>query len=206
MSKIKLNHSSGNSMSIGAPATDPGGALELKLPATVGSANQVVANSSTPGTLAFANLPINEFDFWYLTTALTSDGDLTSNLARNNQAGAASQIGTGMTESSGIFTFPSTGKYLIFVQASFVIAGPDNVALDTMVTTNNSSYSTHSRATDGAGSGTRTGGSFSMAFVDVTDTSQVKVKFNLNSLSGGELSGNANYITTGFVFIRLGDT
>jgi len=207
MSKIKLPHASGNSMSIGAPATNPASDLELKLPATVGSANQVVANSSTPGTLAFANLPINEFDFWYLTTALTSDGDLTSNLARNNQAGAASQIGTGMTESSGIFTFPSTGKYLILVQASFVIAGPDNVALDTMVTTNNSSYSTHSRATDGNGSQTRTGGTFSMAFVDVTDTSQVKVKFNLNSLtSGGELQGNSNYITTGFVFIRLGDT
>ena len=40
MSKIKLPHSSGNSMSIAAPATDPGGDLELKLPATIGSANQ----------------------------------------------------------------------------------------------------------------------------------------------------------------------
>ena len=53
MSKIKLPHSSGNSMSITAPATNPASDLELKLPATIGTANQVLRNSSTPGTLEF---------------------------------------------------------------------------------------------------------------------------------------------------------
>ena len=55
MSQLKLPHSSGNSMSIAAPATDPGGDLVLKLPATIGTASQVLRNSSTPGTLEFAN-------------------------------------------------------------------------------------------------------------------------------------------------------
>tara|TARA_R100001463_G_scaffold10701_1_gene30869 strand:+ start:1296 stop:1973 length:678 start_codon:yes stop_codon:yes gene_type:complete len=55
MSKLKLPHASGNSMSIAAPATNPASDLELKLPATVGTANQVLANGSTPGTLEFAN-------------------------------------------------------------------------------------------------------------------------------------------------------
>jgi len=55
MSKIKLKHSSGNSMSIGAPATNPASDLELKLPATIGTAGQVLQNSSTAGTLEFAN-------------------------------------------------------------------------------------------------------------------------------------------------------
>jgi len=54
MSKIKLPHASGNSMSIAAPATNPSGDLELKLPATIGTANQVLRNSSTAGTLEFA--------------------------------------------------------------------------------------------------------------------------------------------------------
>ena len=54
MSSIKLKHSSGNSMSIGAPATNPASDLELKLPATVGTAGQVLKNSSTAGTLEFA--------------------------------------------------------------------------------------------------------------------------------------------------------
>ena len=57
MSKIKLPHASGNSMSIGAPATNPASDLELKLPATIGTANQVLKNSSTPGTLEFGGVP-----------------------------------------------------------------------------------------------------------------------------------------------------
>ena len=56
MSSIKLKHASGNSMSIAAPATNPSGALELKLPATIGSANQYLKNSSTAGTLEFGSL------------------------------------------------------------------------------------------------------------------------------------------------------
>ena len=61
--KIKLPHASGNSMSIAAPATNPASDLELKLPATIGTANQVIANGSTPGTLEFVhgnNTPL----FW----------------------------------------------------------------------------------------------------------------------------------------------
>jgi len=55
MSKLKFPHASGNSMSITAPATNPASDLELKLPATIGTASQVLRNSSTPGTLEFAN-------------------------------------------------------------------------------------------------------------------------------------------------------
>ena len=53
MSSIKLKHASGNSMSIAAPATNPASDLSLKLPATIGSAGQVLKNSSTAGTLEF---------------------------------------------------------------------------------------------------------------------------------------------------------
>ena len=53
MGAIKLPHASGNSMSIASPATNPSGHLELKLPATIGSAGQVLKNSSTHGTIEF---------------------------------------------------------------------------------------------------------------------------------------------------------
>ena len=56
MSSIKLKHASGNAMAIGAPATNPASDLELKLPATIGTANQYLKNSSTPGTLEFGSL------------------------------------------------------------------------------------------------------------------------------------------------------
>ncbi len=43
-------------MSISAPATNPASNLELKLPPTIGTADQVLKNSSTPGTLEFGNI------------------------------------------------------------------------------------------------------------------------------------------------------
>ena len=55
MSKLKFPHASGNSMSIAAPATNPSGDLELKLPATIGTANQLLKNSGTAGTLEFSS-------------------------------------------------------------------------------------------------------------------------------------------------------
>jgi len=56
MGAIKFPHASGNSMSVAAPATNPASDLELKLPATVGTANQYLKNSGTPGTLEFGSL------------------------------------------------------------------------------------------------------------------------------------------------------
>jgi len=56
MGSLKFPHASGNSMSIAAPATNPASDLELKLPATIGTANQYLKNSSTAGTLEFASL------------------------------------------------------------------------------------------------------------------------------------------------------
>ena len=53
MGSLKLPHSGGNSMSIAAPATNPSGDLELKLPATIGTAGQYLKNSGTAGTLEF---------------------------------------------------------------------------------------------------------------------------------------------------------
>ena len=42
MSSIRLKHASGNSMSLAAPGTNPASNLELKLPHTIGSANQLL--------------------------------------------------------------------------------------------------------------------------------------------------------------------
>ena len=52
-------------MSIAAPATNPASDLELKLPATIGTANQVLRNSSTPGTLEFAS-PGKVLNIYYI--------------------------------------------------------------------------------------------------------------------------------------------
>tara|TARA_R100001509_G_scaffold136962_1_gene90864 strand:- start:1258 stop:1848 length:591 start_codon:yes stop_codon:yes gene_type:complete len=193
--KIKLNAASG------------GGSVSLQAPSS--SSNNRVFTIPDVADAAMATVNgISEFDQWYLTASKTDNSDVTANLLRNNQAGAASQIGSGMSESSGIFSFPTTGKYLVICNAEFSINGSDNCICYTAVTTNNSSYTNHARASDGNnGTGTRVGKGTSFSFIDVTDTSQVKVKFTTGSIgSGSQLTGSTDDIPTNFIFIRLGDT
>jgi len=193
MSSIKLTADSG------------GGTFELKAPAS--SSN---TRSFTLPDVATGLGGILEFDSWYHTSNKAgSTGVLDANLARNNFAAAASQIGTGMTESSGVFTFPRTGKYLVIFNGQFALNGSTNVVVYTQVTSNNgASFQNHARALDGNnGSGERSGSGSSFAFIDVTDTSQVKVRFNVGVIGGSDaVSGSTSFQTTTFTFIRIGDT
>ena len=196
MSSIKLKHSGGNGVIIAAPASNPAADRTLTCP-------DLTANA----TLATVN-GITEVDQWYLTANVTSDGDITS-LARNNFSGTAAPLGTGMSVSSGIFTFPSTGKYLVIVQARFSIHDSDNCYVGTNVTLNNSSYTVVNYAADGqtGSDGNRDGMGATFSFIDVTDTAQVKVKFNALSLgANSKVVGGTSNMDTTFLFIRMGDT
>jgi len=195
MSSIKLTADSG------------GGTFELKAPAS--SSN---TRSYTLPDVATGLGGIIEFDQFYLSANITGDGDITSNLVRNNFSSAATQIGTGMSESSGIFSFPTTGKYLVICNGTFNCLGSDNVIIYTATTTNNSTYTNVAIAIDGNNSSSgvsRTGQATSMFFLDVTDISQVKVKFKAASISSGSSirgDSTSGSMSTNFVFIRLGDT
>jgi hypothetical protein len=116
-----------------------------------------------------------------------------------------------MTESSGIFTFPSTGVYLVQFNATTEQLG-DNRYIQAYinVTTNNSSYAV---VAYGAQFSQTSSSSDSLSFrssqslIDVTSTANVKVKFSLLSASStptviGDTDKNITYMT----FIRLGDT
>ncbi len=140
-----------------------------------------------------------------LCNTLNSDTDVTANLEKvdTDSPGA---IGTGMTESSGVFTFPSTGIYLILNNYSFNTAagGSPFHGLITRVTTDNSSYS---YATENYVmiSSNWNNGSSSFIF-DVTNTSTHKVKFTYYVNGETNLRGNTSSNHTHFTFIRLGDT
>ncbi len=149
---------------------------------------------------------ITEADQFRLTANLTSQGDITSNLERNDST-AFSKIGTGMTESSGIFTFPSTGIYKVSTTIRAYSSASDVVSIEIKVTTDNSSYSVVADAAAGDNSTSKSQTGTISSFVDVTDTSNVKVKFRAGSLSSGTvIEGNSSYNKTVFEFIRLGDT
>ena len=151
-----------------------------------------------------------EVDMFRLTANKTDNAtDITANLERCDDA-SFSKIGTGMSESSGIFTFPRTGVYKVTVHAHITGDSADAAAvLQTDVTTDNSSYDAVAWAVGGddSGSGSMQTTAFSQCFVNVTDTSNVKVKFEIFSFaSGSTLNGDTDINKTSFCFERLGDS
>ena len=141
---------------------------------------------------------------------LTSDastGDLTSNLERVDGTNQGT-LGTGMSESSGIFTFPSTGYYLVrFSAIQYKDGDRRDISINIQTTANNSSYATIAECithiTRSASLTTNIQG-MTETLLDITDTSNQKVKFNVftDATTLGSTTINQTYMT----FIRLGDT
>ena len=133
--------------------------------------------------------------------------DITANLERID-TDSPGYIGSAMTQSSGIFTFPVTGTYLVGYVARYVPAGATNrVGINIQVTTNNSSYSNATFAHGSADASGREVNVSSQHLLNVDNTTNVKVKFTLD-ITGGthRLEGNSTETRTGFTFIRLGDS
>ena len=148
-------------------------------------------------------------DQWRITTTTNqgTDADITTNWERNDTSGYSS-IGTGLTESSGIFSFPQTGIYLIYYVARIQTESDTSANVLIKITTNNSSYSDVGRTASGNNSSTANVNSSSNTFIfDVTDITTHKFKFTTLSFATNTfLSGSSTEQRTGFTVIRLGDT
>ena len=154
---------------------------------------------------------ITEADNWRVTSDFTPSGQqvITSNWERVD-TDANGYIGTGMTESSGVFTFPSTGYYLVqFHAEASHTAYSQYVTAAIELTEDNSNYNFASDANFHIYStGTRSYQTGScMKIVDVTNTSLIKVRFVVQAAaSGTNIRGNSSTNQTSAHFIRLGDT
>ena len=190
MSKIALtgNASGSGTFTLAAPNSDT---------------DRVLTLPDGAGTLSFG---VTQADIWRLTADKTGSSDITANLERADNT-SSGIVGTGMTESSGIFSFPETGVYLVRFNGRFDIDTGDSVCqVQIQVTTNNSSYEEVALATTGS-SANVFGFASAEALVDVTDISNVKVKFTTQNFSTNTgLSAGTTTNRTHFVFIRLGDT
>ena len=156
---------------------------------------------------------ITTYDCYEVTSDITSDGDVTSNLARETAASRTlvTNIGTGMTESSGIFSFPSTGKWKVTCHIYAVNASADTILMKTVATDDNFSSSDDvaiAKMGNNSSSSPLGGGASSEVLLDIEDTSNDKVKFTAASIaSGSSFQGTLDGIKeTYFVFERLGDT
>ena len=115
-----------------------------------------------------------------------------------------------MSESSGIFTFPSTGVYKIEFNAHFSKNGEiGQINSYIMTTTNNSSYSeaSYSQVSIKQAQSNYTGQSSHNCFIfNVTNTTTHKVRFDITGSAPPLIQADTNANTTYMTFIRLGDS
>ena len=151
---------------------------------------------------------ITQADQWRVSATATfnSSADIVSNWERGD-TDSQGYIGSAMSNSSGRFTFPSTGIWLVMAQMSL---RPDGVRTysggQIMVTTNNSSYNAASEISSHTTAANYYISVYFQHILDVTDTSNVKVSLRFDSNGSAQVIGSSSAHTTGMSFIRLGDT
>ena len=209
MSNIKLVHSGGNSVSLTTPDSNPAANRTFKLPGADGSSGQAMVTDGS-GALSFASMPsvagITMLDQWRITgdNNKTNDQTIDSNWERTDTLFA--QIGTGMSESSGIFTFPQTGIYLLMGQHQ--MNGSASYAGIAIQASSNSGGS-YTTITQGYQNMSTVGGYHHVtmhAILDVTNASTFRARQVAVNNSSTQYSGSSSYFRNGLTFIRIGDT
>jgi hypothetical protein len=182
---------------------DTSGSVVLQAPAVSGSTTITLPNTSMT---VFAP----QADIWVLntTTAFSTETFLTTNLSRLSVAGFA-VTGSGMTQSSGVFTFPTTGTYRVQFNARFQFTGGTASQYTQgfiYTTTDNSTYNgagLASTAMTTVNGSTTYGGITNELFFTVTDTSLCKVKFSLQSANSVNAMGSTSRNDTAMSFLRI---
>ena len=153
---------------------------------------------------------LTEADLFRLTADVTVSGDtdLSSNWERPDTSNDGfGKLGTGMSFSGATWTFPSTGIYRVGFNLMIYANGSNGTTqAQILATEDNSTYglqsSQHNSVTNG-----EFGSVYCQALIDVTNTSNVKVKFRVTSSQSNQLVGSNSGVSLTYVsFIRLGDT
>ena len=156
---------------------------------------------------------ITHYDAWRINSSFGgSVNPISSNWERVDTDNFNKIGSSGMSVSSGYFTFPVTGLWQITVLGSFYASGGyrsryNGIEMET--TTNNSSYTNAARfyANIGTNYGTGYTNGICQHFFDVSNTSTHKVKFKTEvEVSQSNFDGSSNHSQNLFTFIRFGDT
>jgi len=152
------------------------------IPSQSGNSGKFLTTNGS--ALSFGNAGITQADQWYVNADFTGTVDPITIVSRFTTGG--SYIGSGMSASSGVFTFPTTGFWLVSYQArcSRVDAGRQSryQALYIKSTTDNFSSSDvlalgEAGYYDNYNAGYRYHGAYCSGIFDCTNTSTHKVRF-----------------------------
>ena len=204
MSKIALQGDASGTGTFTIASPNSNTDRTLTLPDEAGTV--LTSASSIPVANLDSAVGITQADIWRLTTTVTGTVDLTS-LEQPDDSGVG-VLGSSMTESSGVFTFPSTGIWLVLIQAFILVGSSDSSAqvIVDLSTDGGSNFDPITTAEGGSVDADRTT-TYAQAMVDVTNTANFKIKFRTSSLgAGSEIVGRTDENRTSFAFIRLGDT
>jgi|TARA_Y100000052_G_C2910629_1_gene62257 hypothetical protein len=152
---------------------------------------------------------ITMFDAWYVTSTQThSSGEHTwTSWSRmsNESAKKATNIGSAMTQSSGVFTFPTTGKYWVMFKT--YCNGNSTTNYAGVIMKNNSNVSINEQYTNRNNSNDEHNNCMAMTFIDVDDVTDnaCKIKFNSNQGATSTWASGGSMETQAF-FVRIGDT
>ena len=181
-----------------------------------GNDGQVLTSTGAGSPPVFEAIPsggITQADQWSITgnhnATNASDADISSGWIRNPKSGFA-YIGNGMTQSSGVFTFPATGIYTIEFNIQFYINnGASNFMAGFIFTTqNNSSYAlaADSMAQMDSQAGNHTS-AYTHTIFDCTNTSTHKVKFLYNMVgTAGKIRTSDAHNSSFVTFTKLANT
>jgi hypothetical protein len=151
-----------------------------------------------------------EIDAWRLTSNFTTDLATISGWERTDDSTFA-YAGIGMTESSGVFTFPKTGLYKVTPQVEIITSNSDTVVtVDADVSSDSGSnfdrrgyFNVRGTASDPNGGGAMT----RSILVNVTNASTFRFRLETASLgSGSNIAGNTDYDRTSIMFERITDS
>ena len=167
-----------------------------------------ITNSGISGTGISAGITM--FDQYRLTTSFTGASDPISSNIERVDTNSPALIGSAMSVSSGIFTFPSTGMYEVSFYLKGRITGDSRFHLANIdVTTDGTNFTEAAQGSNSYynGGGIVVSSCVSRIFFDVTDTSTHKVMFSVSvNSSSTQTDGDTAKNQTYFTFKRIGDT
>jgi hypothetical protein len=204
---------SADTITIPSGATLDASSATLTLPDSSVSLAKLTATGTKDATTflrgdnTFASAGLTEADSWRTNTNATfsnaGSSFVTTNWERVDTDGF-DKIGTGLSESSGVFSFPSTGYYYINHWSSIqTTASRTYLAMQLHTTLNNSSYTYATQNYGNTVSGTAFTNNSSAFIFKVTDISNYKFKFSVDRSETCILTGDSDTNATGFTCIKL---